>query len=197
MEEPLSGLRENINDQLLKEYGRFEDGRPHFRVVWSNALTEKRWMTHTDEGFELLLPEVREVRKYSHINERYVLERLVPVTGETDLITKTSYEPAWTFQDRFGNYLSPRFDACKFIVEALMTAMGKKDTHVKYKDPNVNPEYRQQQIIDMEHYLFGEETPIGDALSAGDGISYAGMKDFNKPEETETPLERKNDNGIT
>ena len=179
---------DKINYSLEKEFGKFEDGRVHFRVVWSEDpnLTEKRWMTHTNEGMELLFPEVREVRKYSHISERYVLERLVPVVGETDLTTKTSYEPAWTFQDRHGNYLSPRYDACKFIVESMFEKMGNKSVHAKYKDPDLDPGHKQEEIMKMEKYLFGDETPMGDALAAKDGISYAGMKTFSEEEKVKT-----------
>lgn len=177
---------EKINYNLEKDFGKFEDGRVHFRVVWSDDQIEKRWMTHTNDGMELLFPEVREVRKYSYISERYVLERLVPVVGETDLTTKTSYEPAWTFQDRFGNYLPPRYDACKFIVESMFEKMGNKSVHAKYKDPDLDPGHKQEEIMKMEKYLFGDETPMGDALSSGDGISYAGMKTFSEEEKVKT-----------
>jgi hypothetical protein len=172
---------DKINYNLEKEFGKFDDGRPFWRVVWVNDQIEKRIMNHTDEGIELLFPEVREVKKYQHIHDRYELEWLVPLAEgvETDLVAKVSYEPIWTFQDRFGNYLPPRFDACKLIIENIYQNMGKKgEIGKKYKDTDESPEARFQKVLDIEHQLFGDETPMGDALSSGDGISYAGMKNF-------------------
>jgi len=165
----------DINSWLKRDFGQTYDGRPSWRVVWANDQLEKRKVEYTDEGFELIYPEVREVRKYKHIKDRFVLERLVPVVGETDLITKDSYEPAWTFQDRFEQYLPPRFDACKYVIEAIYSQMDKAGTHTKYKDPNESPEQRLQKIIDMEHKLFGNETPVGDALCHGYGVTVPEM----------------------
>lgn len=173
---------ESINHNLLRDFGRFEDGRPNFRVVWSEDARETRRLDYTDEGFQLLHPEVREVRKYQHISERYVLEMLMPVVGESDLVTPTSYEPIWTFEDRFRNYLPPRFDACQVVIEVVRGRLTESKIYKKYNDETNSPEYRHQQVIDMEKKLFGDETPVGDALSHGDGISYAGMKTFTKDE---------------
>ena len=165
---------ERINYWLKKEFGQTYDGRASWRVVWSNEELEKRLVTHTDSGMELINPEVREVKKYQHIYERYVLERLVPVMGETDLVTPMSYEPAWTFQDRFDNYLPPRIDACRYIIEAIYSQMNNSG-HIKYKDPNDSPEEKLQKIIDMEHMLFGNETPVGDALNYKYGVTVPEM----------------------
>lgn len=167
---------ERINYQLQRDFGREVDNSPIWRVVWANDLLEKRIMNHTDEGIDLIHPEVREVRKYKHIHDRYVLERLVPVMGETDIITPVSYEPAWTFQDRHGEYLPPRFDACKFIIETIYSQIDKAGTHKKYNDPNATEETRLKMIMDMETTLFGNETPVGDALAHGYGIVVPGEK---------------------
>ena len=162
-----------INEQLLATFGReeFAGGNPKFRVVFSNDQYEKRLMHCTNEGFALIHPEVREVPKYSlYIRDRYILERIVPVVNETDLVDKVSYEPAWTFQDDKGNYLPPRLDACVFICEALFAASGKANTHVKYKDPAVEPEHRKQLVDKMMAELFGNETSTGDSLAYKEGI---------------------------
>src|SRR5574338_654805 len=165
--EPLS----NINYQLERDFGKQFDDRPTWRVVWSEDQFENRLMDVTDEGIQLLVPEVRHVKKYQHIKERFVLERLVPVVGETDLVTKTSYEPAWQFEDRYGNYLPPRYDACKFIIEAIYSQMDRKSAFAKYKDEKATKEAREQMILDMEEKLFGNETPVTDALAYGYGVA--------------------------
>lgn len=171
MVDPLA-LKE-INRQLKDKYGYGPDGiNPTWRVVLAGEMFEKRWMTHTDEGWELIHPEVREVRKYQHIDrDKYVLERQVPVVGETDITTSVSYEPTWTFEDRFGEYLPPRWDACIVIIDTIYHQQDKAGFYKKYDDPDATLEVRLQKVLDMEELLFGNETPVGDALAHKFGIT--------------------------
>lgn len=182
-------LRESINyinDMLVKEFGKHEDNRPNFRVVFSDDQFEKRWTDKTDEGFDLIQPEVRLLPKYrQYIKQRYILERLVPVMGESDLVEKTSYEPAWVFQDRFQNYLPPYFEGCKFVIESIFAKIDSAGSHVKYRDKNVSPEERAADIQKVQDELFGNETDTGDHLAYGTGIVSAG--DGNQ-KETVTPV---------
>lgn len=170
--EPIS----RINYYLERDFGRELDGLPRWRVVWSEDQIEKRIVDTTDEGFQLLTPIVKEVKKYQYIKERYILERLVPVVGQTDVAAQWSYEPAWAFQDRHRNYLPPRFDACKFVIESIYAQADKKGTHVKYKDETATIEHREKLIREMQDRLFGNETPVGDALAHGYGVSMSGPK---------------------
>lgn len=166
---------EEINKKLIQEFGYELTGQPRFRVVFSEDQYEKRWTSYTDEGFELLQPEVRLFPKYRQwVREKYILERFIPVHGETDLVEKTSYEPAWIFQDKKGNYLPPFFDGCRLVIESMYTAIGKKDTFARYKDKNVSEEERLAHIKKIEVELFGNETDITDALAYGSGVSLAG-----------------------
>lgn len=159
-----------INLNLSREFGH-KFNKPEWRVVLAGDQFEKRLMDVTDEGLELLYPEVREVRKYQHIKpDRYILEREEPVQGQTDLVTKTSYEVKWVFEDRDNNYLPPRYDACKIIIENILDRIGFL---AKYKD-NISPEEAEKQIQDMEELLFGNETPVGDALAHGYGVVVPG-----------------------
>ena len=166
---------ESINKKLLEEFGSEFGNAPRFRVVFSEDQYEKRLTNFTDEGFELIQPEVRLLPKYKQwIREKYVLERLVPVTGETDLVVKVSYEPAWVFQDKHGNYLPPFYDGCKFVIESLFQAMGRKDTFVKYTDKNLSVEEREAELKRVQDQLFGNETDVGDHLAYGTGIVVPG-----------------------
>lgn len=161
-----------INKRLEQDFGRFEDGRPNWRVVFADDQIEKRWVQYNEFGVELLNPVVRERPKYRQWAAGfYLLERLVPVVGETDIVTKTSYEPAWTFVDKNGNYLPPRFDACKFIIESIYAQTDKANTHKKYKDPELDEGYKMKQIQDMHDILFGNETGTGDALAYKEGVA--------------------------
>ncbi len=118
---------ELINKSLIDFYGIDTfSSQPIFRVVWSNDQFEKRLMDYTDAGIHLLYPEVREVPKYRQWNpNRYILERLVvvPVPQMVDLAgAKVSYEPIYTYADKNDNYLPPRLESTKFIIDNLLTA---------------------------------------------------------------------------
>jgi hypothetical protein len=161
----------DINKKLISHYGVELDGRPKFRVVFSEDQYEKRWTDCTDEGFELLHPEVRLLPKYKQwIREKYILERLIPITGETDLTVKISYEPCWVFQNKNGQYLPPFFDGCIHIIESLLGAIDKANTHTRYKDKNVTPEEKLEHIKKVEADLFGNESNVTDALAYGTGV---------------------------
>jgi hypothetical protein len=171
---------EDINKKLERDFGRFDDGRPNFRVIWSNDIFEKRWTAFTSSGIELLQPEVRELPKYRNwCPNRYILERLVPVPKETDLLTKTSYEPAWVFQDRNQVYLPPFYDGCVFVIESILEAGGKKGGFAKYKDETATEEARQAMIQKVQDDLFGNETDVGDHLAYGTGVVVPGSNAVN------------------
>ena len=164
---------ESINERLLGEFGveLNAGGMPRFRVVFSEDEYEKRLTDCTDEGFQLLTPEVRLLPKYKQwIREKYILERLVPIVGETDLVSKVSYEPSWVFQDRHGSYLPPFFEGCKHVIESMFQAIDKSGVFAKYKDKNVSPEERLAEVQRVEDQLFGNESNITDHLAYGTGI---------------------------
>lgn len=166
-----------LNRRLVDKYGVIED-KPYFRLRWSEDLLEKRWMTHTNEGFELLNPEVREVKKYGHyIRDRYVLEGLnaVPFFGQgDDRIEQVTYEPVFVFEDKHGNYLPPRWDVIWFVLENLRNCQEHNTGTVKYRDPESTPEEaaeaKLQRLKAIEEYLWGNETQVTDALTYGQGV---------------------------
>lgn len=184
---------ETINYYLNKEYGLAFNSQPNFRVIFSEDQYEKRWTNYTDEGMELLFPEVRNLPKYKQwIKEKYILERLIPIIGETDLTVEFGYEPAWVFQDKNGNYLPPWLDGCRYIIDAILSAAGRSTGHAKYKDPNASAEGRMQQLLKVEAELFGNETDVGDALAYDSGITVPDFKiDESKQTEDKTPVETK------
>lgn len=164
---------DQINERLLQEFGTEFGNSPRYRVVFSDDQYEKRWTTYTDEGFELLEREVRLLPKYKqYIRAKYVLEMLIPVPeGDTDLLTKVTYEPLWVFQDKKGNYLPPFFEGCKFVVEGRMEQMGKAGCFTKYKDKSVSKEEYMARIDKMQEELFGNESDVTDALHYGAGVA--------------------------
>lgn len=168
---------DTINNYLTNNYGSDAvTNQPIFRVVWSEDQFEKRMMDVTDEGIQLLTPQVRTVPKYRQwIHERYVLERLVLVPDyqrEELADSKISYEPIWVFTSIFDEYLPPKIDACKIVIDSLYAALGKKSLRKYVDDEAQHPvESRELRIKKLEEELFGNETPTTDALAYGTGVS--------------------------
>lgn len=182
---------EYINEELFKRYGHEPnaDDLPRFRVVFSHDQFEKRWVTHTKEGFELLHPEVREVPKYRHyIKDKYVLERLVPLdTDNTDLTVKVGYEPAHVFMTPNDEYLPPRFDMCTVVADRLLDVASGRVKPQKKVDPATEPGYMANLIERMQKNLFGNETSTGDALAHKYGVTNpAGPEHFETQQNNST-----------
>jgi hypothetical protein len=171
-----------INAQLRSRYGiNTEDKRPIWRIVWSDDEVEKRNSKITPEGIELLHSQIMEFKKYGviGIKERWVLEQLVivPEFQQQEIGVKQSYEPLWAFQDKDGNALPPRLDACLLIINTVYATRGKKSLR-NYVDElaRYTPEAREARIKALEGELFGNETSVGDALAHRYGVSQSGPK---------------------
>lgn len=175
---------ESINRQLVDLYGiDTVSGQPMWRVVWSEDQFEHRRGVYDDftpGGIYIrTVEEVRWVPKYSQwIKEKYVLERLVvvPEINVPELpATKLSYEPIFPFETGSGQYLPPRLDAAKFVIDMVYAAMGKGSV-AKYKDPDAGLTTDQQiekkvkEIDNLQQELFGNESYVGDALAHKEAI---------------------------
>lgn len=187
-----------INNQLRDIYGSdIVTGLSIFRVVWSEEQLEKRYGTFTDfvPGTDIFLrtiTETREVPKYRQwIHEKHILERLVvvPEFQQQELPgSKISYEPLWVFENRYGNYLPPRLDACKFIIDGVLAAQAvttmmitgneKRDrtTLAKYIDPDAGKNSEElksnydNKINGIVNELYGDETGLmGQTFSRNQG----------------------------
>ncbi|SRR5215204_4034356 len=173
---------EIINKRLHDTYGETEEKGvrlPNFRIVWSEDQREKRLMEYTDEGFQLMYPEVREVPKYRQwIKQKWVIERLthVPVFDEKTLPTgKLSYEPIWVFEDAKGRPLPPNWVIAKFCIDGIHKAMEQAGVYTKYKDHNETPEEIEARLKEIEDHLYSNESIVGDALATKNAISMAGL----------------------
>jgi hypothetical protein len=170
---------EVINKRLVEYYGTIWDGRPAWRIVWSDDQLEKRFGEYTDSVGDILIrtvKEVREVPKYWWKKGYYVLERLfeVPEHQRGELLTSTSYEPIWFFEDKNGNPLPPKWEAIQFAIKAIYDQLEHKG-NVKYVDPDMKEETKiQDEIVRVEKMkedLFGNETDISDHLAYGTGVT--------------------------
>jgi hypothetical protein len=109
---------ESINRKLAEEY-RVLDGRPIYRLVWSDDLVEKRVGTFTDWYGHIMIRQehraLREVKKYWYLNPPcYVFEKLVFMPREKDMqeiieelveARNGSYEPIYSFRKEDGTQL--------------------------------------------------------------------------------------------
>lgn len=181
---------ETINEYLKVTFGiDTDDGQPIFRVVWSEDQYEKRETKYTDSGVELLYPEVRLLPKYKQfIKDSYILERrvLVPDISKQELAgAHKSYEPLWVFRGTDGNPIPPAIIACKFVIDAVYAALGKKSLS-KYKDPMEGLtqeeayELNKQRIDKIQEELFGDESGLlGDTIDAS-GSTIIMPKNYDK-----------------
>lgn len=171
---------EALNKRLSDNYGLFEDGRPNYRIVWSDDQVEKRFGTfpkYTESGIFLgNTTEVREVLKYPYLAHQFVLEKLMPVPNLNveELGLRLSYEPLWGFRDRFGNPVKPTWLGIEFLITTIREN-SQKHNGVKYPTPELElqtleAQFERQKLLEEE--LFGNETPVGDALKWDSAVGY-------------------------
>lgn len=163
---------EDINKWLKRDYGCHTDGRQWFRVVFAYDQLEKRIMTHTDEGLQLIHPEIRLVPKYRHYipHSHYILERIVTILPgvETDLVEREPYEVVYTFMDKNSNYLPPLYAVCKFILDTLYE--NKRVGIKKYTNPE-DLKSEEEKHLEMMKYLWDDVDSDPDLISFGRGVA--------------------------
>ena len=167
---------DRFNRKLVDDFGYFNGTDPSFRLVYSEDQFEKRLVYHTKEGLELITPVVELRPKYRQwIHNKYVLERLtvIPMEHEELTVDKLSYENIWTFQDRNGDYLEPKYEAAKFVINTLLGNTLNPSNLAKYK--TTNEEERQaliKRIDEIEEMLYGNETKVTDSLARDNAVGY-------------------------
>lgn len=171
-----------LNLRLIDYYSYCNGIYPNWRVVFSDDEIEKRWISHTKDGWPLLNPEVAEKYKYRHyIKSKWILERCVPVTGDTDLVEPFSYEPVFVFQNAKGEALPPLWSVIQIVIDSIYTraamAVNAAEAHVPlYKHPLAGKstkeqlEMRQQELEEIKAYFYANETEVGDALATDNAI---------------------------
>lgn len=169
-----------INKQLADNFGVDSiSGQAIWRVAWSNDQFEKRLSEYTPEGLQLLHPEVQVLRKYQHVRDRWILERLclIPDVNVGDLPSqKQSYECMYPFENAYtGDALPPKYEAARFVIDCVYAAMGKKGLR-KYVDEEAkNPiETRAQRINQLTEELFGDESSLLGRTITGEAVAYTG-----------------------
>lgn len=171
---------QEINKRLENHFGVDTiTGQPIWRVSWSTDQYEKRLTNFTPEGFELLTPQVFELPKYQWCKDRWILERLVliPDVHVAELPTqKMSYECMYAFENAYtGDAIRPVFEACKFVVDTVYAAMGKKSLRKYVDEEAANPiESREKRINQIQEELFGDESGLLGRTITGEAVAYTG-----------------------
>ena len=181
--EPHKSLREQINEQLINHFGVDTiTGLAIWRVSWAPDHFEKRFGIWEDYGqggiFLRRVVEAREVRKYPHLPEHYIFERLVLVLAsqQKELCgAKISYEPIHPFWDSNTNPLPPKWEVCKIIVDTIYFNLGRGPSPVpKFDDPDADGnnglEAQKERLKVIMDGLYGNETRVGDHLSSRTGV---------------------------
>lgn len=166
---------ETLNTRLIDHFGKFENGDPNFRIVFSDDQVEKQLSEYTESGILLITPQLRTVKKYPWIKSKYLIERLVPVpeANAHELTTKLSYEPVWVFQDHNSNPLPPLWDVCKIVLDTLIRQMTTKRAPDKQDPSEYNTiEALEEKAKVLEKSLYGNESSITDALATGSAVGY-------------------------
>lgn len=143
-----------LNQWMKDKYGCVLDGRARYRVVWSENLTERRLGTFTDYFGHIFLREeraVREVKKYSYLKDRHVLEELVYGINSEMPDTKSSYEPIFVFQDKDGHRLPINRRAIEFFLH--FKEQGQKTNPTKEKEED---ERKLAEEVDYFEQKLGE-----------------------------------------
>lgn len=176
---------QEINRQLENHFGiDTVTGKPMWRVSWSTDQYEKRLTNYTDMGLLLLTPEVRELPKYQYCKDRWILEQLclVPEANLSELpAQKQSYENMYTFEHGVtGGPIMPVFEACKFVIDVVEAAKGKKSLRKYVDDEAQNPaEAKEKRIQQLTEELFGDESSILGRTITGEAVAYTGEPKVN------------------
>jgi hypothetical protein len=155
-----------INNRLIEYFGKSIDGRPNFRVVFSDTQFEKRFGTFEVYVGPLFLREetcLKEVPKYPYIDGKHVLEELKYGVFPDQPFVNSSYEPLWTFMDKDRNPLPPIWEAVEVVVVARLE--GTRKAIINHEKRNYKQEHEQwleKDTKDVEEILFGSGDGVHD-----------------------------------
>lgn len=142
--------KEEINKKLLDVFGRFIDGFPKFRIVFSDEETEKRF-GHFEEFygdiFVRAFDGVREVPKYSYLEGQWVLEARM-ITENPELVDAVTYEPIYVFP----KHLPLNWDAINFVCNTVLNP-PKREFRTESMDAKEEERIHEQRKREYRQFL--------------------------------------------
>ena len=166
---------ERLN-KWLETKGKSPEGKVLYRLVWSDSIFENRFGTFndfTESGlFVRQISEVRRVRKYSYINERFIFEKWAPgnLTANKELPDSLNgdYIPVYVFEDKEGKYLPPTEKSLSFIIN-FMNGRIEKD-----RTPSEQEIYDKEIAYEVEkmdtHPVFSTHGEAKDSVGYTKGL---------------------------
>lgn len=170
---------ETLNKRLVDRYGKYLDDRPMFRIIFSEDITEKRLVTHTKDGFQLLNPEMAEVPKYrQYIHGKHILEGLrltQELLPNNTISEKIDYECVWVFEDGNDRPVYPVWLGIELILESVRCAQEGNNTKyedplIAENDPKIGHEVKEARLKAIQDALFPNDNDITDALAYKEAI---------------------------
>jgi hypothetical protein len=155
---------DTLNERLAERFGKFDDGRPWYKLVWTTDQTEIRRGNFNEFYGNIFLRSeinvVKEVPKYYIGRDRWALEKLFFSIDNPELVNagKGTYEPIWIFQDKDENYLHPIWPAIELIVKAAEGQLSEKLQPSDYKEEDAKKLIEEiryfEDVIENEASLF-------------------------------------------
>jgi|SRR5579864_7126197 len=171
-------MNANLIHKWLKEQEKMLNGKLVWRLVWSEALTEKRTGQFNDFYGDLFIRSftgTREVRKYNYVKDRWILEKFCP--GNNPEVSNESggtYEPFFVFESCDGKFLHPTLKVVQFIVDmarqrVVSTPSERKDMVSRSEDEEI-----KQFLGELEDK---GRTPTESLLHTREAVSLYAPKD--------------------
>lgn len=166
-----------LNLKLDETYGRYDNNRPIFRIVWADSQVEKRMGTFREFLGPLFLREetkLAERKKYPEIKDRWVLEHQIPIPEvyrydfDSILLGGYSYEPVWIFNGPGDTYQVPIWDACQELCTLAIYGPEKKLTLTDMIEAD-EKEFAKAVQKNLE-ILENDDPIIPNLVHAGEGI---------------------------
>lgn len=176
-----------INRALETSYGRALDGKPKFRVVFSNDLFEVRrgqFERYTEGGIYLGSFEgVQKAPKYTYIRDKYILEvytKAFPeIFGRSILHSSGTiesgdfYEPLRVFKDKDNNYLPPNETVCRIICNGFLELVNRPAGQRLTEKDALADEVKQydKEVATFFDMLKSEDSDVLASLRFGEGVA--------------------------
>lgn len=156
-----------INKYLHDTYGSALDGKPKFRVVWSEDLFEVRKGQFSDT---IIFEDIRKAPKYMAVSDRYILEVYTlaypgifhrAIQHKANIVLDgDGYEPLRVFQSRDGKYLKPDLEVCKILCDSWAELVNRPEAR---RLTAKQADYNDKQIMEKEVAKFYEMLSANDS----------------------------------
>lgn len=158
---------DEMNQKLIDLYGRDLYNNPKFRVAWSEQI-EKRSGTFNEYYGDIFVRTfigVREVKKYPHLKDCWVLEVAMPNPFD-DVQGNVTYECLWAFQKSDGSSVPVNWRALQLLLYWYHNPKKRLPSDANAEEAKEI----EAEIKYFEEMLKGETSDVIDSLHHKEGI---------------------------